>query len=78
VAPLHRLGQSLSSERDFWRPIGCGLTIVSAAFAFSIWLTVRSHPEQDLPLWPAWIFTALTVIGSVIVATTLRSPHRDG
>jgi hypothetical protein len=76
VALFRRLGQSLSSERDFWRPIGFGLAIVSGAFAISIWVTVRSHPEQDLPLWPAWIFGALMIIGVVIVATTHRDPRR--
>jgi hypothetical protein len=54
---------------------GFGLMALSAAFAFFVYASVYGHPEQDLPLWPAWIFSGLALVGlAVAVAALLPLP----
>jgi hypothetical protein len=64
-----RLVDEMPEQRRVWRTFGVRLFLIAGAFAFSIWATVRSHPEQDLPLWPAWLFGAVAVIGVICAAT---------
>ena len=78
-ATFHRWRKSLSIERGLWCRLGFGLLMFSGAFAFSVWVTVRSHPEQDLPLWPAWIFSAIAIAGlALLVAGLLDGRRRTG
>jgi hypothetical protein len=72
---LLRHVHNTSPERDMWHKLGAWVTIAGAALAFAVWLTVRSHPEQDLPFWPAWVFTTIGCIGLALLAAT--SPHRQ-
>ena len=82
---IRRLIEDMPQECRSWRNFGLGLAAFCAANAFMVWATVRTYPEQDLPLWPAWIFAALGCAGLVLtVATVLRlppfrgsRPHRD-
>lgn len=76
---LRRLVEDMPQECDAWRKVGIGFMAIGGALAFSVWATVRSHPEQDLPLWPAWIFAALACLGLLLTATTLLHlpPFRD-
>jgi hypothetical protein len=82
---LLRLVESMQQECDAWRKFAIGLMVVGGALAFSVWATVRDHPEQDLPLWPAWIFAALGGVGLVLTVATLlhvppfrpSRPHRN-
>ena len=64
----------MAQEYRAWRKFSFGLTAFGAVFAFIVWSTVRSHPEQDLPLWPAWIFAAVGFLGFVLTAATLLHP----
>ena len=63
--------EEMPQECKAWRKFGLGLTAFGAVFAFMMWSTVRSHPEQDLPLWPAWIFAAVAGVGVVLTAATV-------
>ena len=70
---MRTLVENMSQERDAWHKFGVRLMLVAAALAISVWATVRGHPEQDLPLWPAWIFAALSSLGlGITVATALQ------
>ena len=76
---LRRLIEDMPQECKAWRKFGLGLTAFGSAFAFMVWSTVRSNPQQDLPLWPAWIFAALGCMGLVLtVATLLHLPPFRG
>ena len=76
---LRRLIEDMPQECKSWRNFGLGFTAFASANAFMVWSTVRSHPEQDLPLWPAWIFAALGCVGLVLtVVTLLRLPPFRG
>jgi hypothetical protein len=68
---LRYLIEDMPEARDAWRTFGIRLAAISGAFALSVWLTVRRHPEQDLPLWPAWIFAAITCVGVVLAVVTV-------
>jgi hypothetical protein len=75
---FRRFLRSIPTERRAWCSVGFGVIAIAGAFAFTIWVTVRSHPEQDLPLWPAWIFTAIAIIGlAILVAGLVDGPRRD-
>ncbi len=82
---LRRLVQNMALERDGWRKFGVGLMAIGGALAFSVWATIRSHPQQDLPYWPAWIFAALGFVGLFLTVATLlhvppfraSRPHRN-
>jgi len=76
---LRCLIEEMPQECKAWRKFGLGLAAFGSAFAFMVWSTVRSHPEQDLPLWPAWIFAALGCVGLVLTVATLLHlpPFRD-
>ena len=63
---LHGVVAQLPAERGAGCRVGFGLMGLSGAFAFFVYATVYGHPEQDLPLWPAWIFTGLALVGLVI------------
>lgn len=72
---LPRFVKAMPDERDAWRKFGLGLLTAGCALTFSVWATVRDHPQQDLPLWPAWVFAALGCIGLLLtVATLLHLP----
>jgi hypothetical protein len=72
---LRCLVEDMPRERDAWRKFGARLMAVGGALAFSVWATVRGHPEQDLPLWPAWVFAAIGCLGlGLTVATLLHLP----
>jgi hypothetical protein len=53
---------------------GVFLAVLSGAVAFSVWLTVRSHPEVDLPFWPAWIFACASCVGIALTVMTFARP----
>jgi len=82
---MRALVENMSQERDAWRKFGVRLMVAAGALAFSVWATVRGHPEQDLPLWPAWIFAALSGIGLGLTGLTVlhlgpfraRTPRRN-
>jgi hypothetical protein len=65
-----------------WVKVGFVFMVFTGAFAFFVYATVLGHPEQDLPLWPAWVFTSLAFIGfalGVAAAVWLRPFRpRDG
>lgn len=72
---MRGLVDNMSQERDAWRKFGMRLMAAGAALAFSVWATVRGHPEQDLPFWPAWVFAAIGCVGlGLTVATVLQLP----
>ena len=57
----------MPEDHDSWRKFGFGLMLIAGALAFGVWAPVHAHPEQDLPLWPAWIFAGLAFIGFVLM-----------
>jgi len=70
---LQYLVENVGQERDAWGKFGIRLMVVAGLLGFCVWATVRGHPEQDLPLWPAWIFAALTGLGfGLTIATVLH------
>jgi apolipoprotein N-acyltransferase len=70
---LSWLVDNMREKRDAWRKFGVRLMATGAALAFSVWANVRGHPEQDLPLWPAWTFAALCCAGlGLTIAARLR------
>jgi hypothetical protein len=71
----HRI-EHTARQGPTWHRFGEWITAAGAAMAFAVWLTVHAHPEQDLPLWPAWIFTAIGCIGLGITFAT--SVHHHG
>ena len=72
---LRQLVENMPQERAAWHKFGVRLMAVAAALAFSVWATVRCHPERDLPLWPAYIFAALSCVElGLSIATTLHLP----
>jgi dipeptide/tripeptide permease len=82
---LWRLVDEMPQEYKAWRKFGMALTAVGGAFAFMVWWTVRRNAQQDLPLWPAWIFALLGCMGLLLTAATLlhlppfraSRPHRN-
>ena len=82
---LRCLVEEMPQECKAWRKFGIALAAVGGAFAFMVWSTVRSNAQQDLPLWPAWIFAALGCMGLVLTVATLlhlppfraSRPHRN-
>jgi hypothetical protein len=72
---VRRIVEDMPQECTAWRKFGLGLAAFGSAFAFMVWWTVRRNAQQDLPLWPAWIFAALGCVGLVLtVATVLHLP----
>jgi len=70
----------LCKDRESSRKFGLGLMLIAGGFALADWLTVRGHPEQDLPLWPTWIFASLASFGLVLLVASVLSlgPFRAG
>ena len=70
---LRELVENMRQEPDAWRKFGVRLMVAAGLLGFCVWATVRGHPEQDLPLWPAWIFSALSSLGlGLTIATVLH------
>jgi drug/metabolite transporter (DMT)-like permease len=78
-ADLLRLIEDMPEQHHVWRRFGLRLAAIAGAFSFAVAATVLDHPEQDLPLWPAWIFGALASGGLLIAfAAALRLPPFRG
>jgi hypothetical protein len=61
---------SMKEQRRTWRKCGTRLAVGCAALAWSVFATVHHHPEQDLPLWPAWILSGGACIGVAVVGAS--------
>ena len=66
-----------SPERSEWRKFGIWISVGSMGVAFAQWLTVRAHPEQDLPLWPAWVFAGVAALCLTIVVGSFMDRNRS-
>jgi hypothetical protein len=68
----------MPEQRATWRKFGFRLMVGAGALAGSVYATVRGHPEQDLPLWPAWVLAGLSGIGVACAVATwwVRAPRR--
>jgi hypothetical protein len=83
---VRRLIANMPAEREAWRTFSLRLMMIAGAFAFSIWGTVRAHPEQDLPLWPAWVLAGVASLGLAVAIASARAlrpfrargPHHHG
>ncbi len=70
----HIHGQS--AEGTGRRKVGAWISLGGICVAFGQWLTVRTHPEQDLPLWPAWVFLVIACMGLAVLVGTLVDRDR--
>jgi hypothetical protein len=55
-------------HREAWSGLAIGVAVVLANAAVAVWIV---PPRTDVPLWPAYAFTAISVVGLVCAIALL-------